>query len=153
MRKSRPTVRNKGLRLVLDTNTAVSGLIWQGKPGGIIDAGLAEKVQLLSSVPLLAELEGVLQRSKFQQALQRRGVKLSDLFNGYAAMVECVAPVELVKPICRDPDDDKVLAAAIGGDADLIVSGDDDLLALGNYRSIEILSARDVLILIENAKS
>jgi putative PIN family toxin of toxin-antitoxin system len=52
------------LRLVLDTNTAVSGLIWQGTPGRIIDAGLAEKVRLLSSVPLLAELEGVLQRSK-----------------------------------------------------------------------------------------
>ena len=45
-----------------------------------------------------------------------------------------------------------MLAAAIGGDADLIVSGDDDLLALGNYRNIEILSARDVLIPIENAK-
>ena len=153
MRKSRPTVRNKGLRLVLDTNTAVSGLIWQATPGRIIDAGLAEKVQLLSSVPLLAELEGVLQRPKFQQALQRRGVKVSNLFDGYAALVGCVAPVELVEPICRDPDDDKVLAAAIGGDADLIVSGDDDLLALGNYRSIEILSARGALILIENAKS
>jgi putative PIN family toxin of toxin-antitoxin system len=48
------------LRLVLDTNTAVSGLIWQGTPGRIIDAGLAEKVRLLSSVPLLAELEGML---------------------------------------------------------------------------------------------
>ena len=141
------------MRLVLDTNTAVSGLIWQGTPGRIIDAGLAEKFQLLSSVPLLAELEGVLQRPKFQQALQRRGVTVSDLFDGYAALVGCVAPVELVEPICRDPDDDKVLAAAIGGDADLIVSGDDDLLALGHYRSIEILSARDVLILIENAKS
>ena len=153
MRKSRPTVRIKELRLVLDTNTAISGLIWQGTPGRIIDAGLAEKVQLLSSVPLLAELEGVLQRPKYQQALQRRGVKVSDLFDGYAALVRCVAPVELVEPICRDPDDDKVLAAAIGGDADLIVSGDDDLLALGNYRKIGIISARDVLILIENAKS
>jgi putative PIN family toxin of toxin-antitoxin system len=141
------------LRLVLDTNTAVSRLIWQGTPGRIIDAGLAEKVRLHSSVPLLAELEGVLQRPKFQQTLQRRGVKVSDLFDGYAALVGCVAPVELVEPICRDPDDDKLLAAAIGGgDADLIVSGDDDLLALGHYQSIEILSARDVLILIENSK-
>ena len=86
------------MRLVLDTNTAVSGLIWQGTPGRIIDAGLAEKVRLLSSVPLLAELEGVLQRPKFQQTLQRRGVKVSDLFDGYAALVGCVAPVELVEP-------------------------------------------------------
>jgi hypothetical protein len=80
-------------------------------------------------------------------------VKVSDLFNGYAALVGCLAPVVLVEPICRDPDDDKVLAAAIGGDADLIESGDDDLLALGNDRNIDILSARDVIILIEYARS
>ena len=137
------------MRLVLDTNTALSGLIWQGVPGIIIDAALAGKVQLISSVPLLAELEGVLQRPKFQQAIVRRGVKVSDLFDGYAALVGCVAHAELAAPVCRDADDDHVLAAAIGGHADLIVSGDDDLLALSSFRGIEIVSARDALTRIE----
>jgi uncharacterized protein len=141
------------LRLVLDTNTALSGLIWQGVPGKIIDAALAGKVLLISSVPLLAELEGVLQRPKFQQAIQRRGVMVADLFDGYAALVGCVAPVELAEPVCRDPDDDLVLAAAISGDADLIVSGDDDLLTLGNYRGIGILSARDALTMLEDSQT
>jgi uncharacterized protein len=139
------------LRLVLDTNTALSGLIWQGVPGKFIDAALAGKVVLISSVPLLAELQGVLQRPKFQQALQRRGVKVSDLFDGYAALVECVVSIELAEPVCRDPDDDLVLAVAISGDADLIVSGDDDLLTLGNYRGIDILLARDALTMFEGS--
>lgn len=141
------------MRLVLDTNTAISGLIWQGLPGLIIDAALAGKVQLLSSVPLLAELEGVLQRPKFQQAIQRRDVMVADLFDGYAALVGCVVPVELPESVCRDPDDNLVLAAAISGDADMIVSGDDDLLSLGNYRGIAILSARDALNVLEDAQT
>jgi len=137
------------LRLVLDTNTALSALIWQGVPGKIIDVALAGKIQLISSVPLLAELEGVLQRPKFQQAILRRGVMIQDLFDGYAALVICVAHTELVVPVCRDADDDQVLAAAISGAADLIVSGDDDLLALSSFRGIEIVSARDALTRIE----
>lgn len=141
------------MRLVLDTNTAISGLIWQGLPGLIIDAALAGKVQLLSSVPLLAELEGVLQRPKFQQVIQRRDVMVADLFDGYAALVGCVVPVELPESVCRDPDDNLVLAAAISGDADMIVSGDDDLLSLGNYRGIAILSARDALNVLEDAQT
>ena len=137
------------MRLVLDTNTALSALIWQGVPGKIIDVAMAGKIQLISSVPLLAELEGVLQRPKFQQAILQRGVMIQDLFDGYAALVSCVAYTELVVPVCRDADDDQVLAAAISGAADLIVSGDDDLLALSSFRGIEIVSARDALTRIE----
>ena len=127
------------MRLVLDTNTALSGL--------------TGTVQLLSSVPLLAELEGVLQRPKFREAIQRRGVKVSDLFDGYAALVRCVEPAELPNPVCRDSDDDQVLAAAISGKADLIVSGDDDLLALRSFQGIEIVSARHALTLLGLAQS
>jgi putative PIN family toxin of toxin-antitoxin system len=50
---------------VLDTNTAVSGLIWGGVPGQLIDAAAAGRVQLIASLPLLDELHGVLFREKF----------------------------------------------------------------------------------------
>ena len=59
------------MRLTLDTNVAVSGLIEQGTFGRTIDAGLAKKFQFLSNVSLLAELEGVLQRPTFQQAIRK----------------------------------------------------------------------------------
>jgi uncharacterized protein len=53
------------VRLVLDTNTVVSGLIWGGVPGQLIDAAAAGTVQIISSVPLLGELHDVLFRKKF----------------------------------------------------------------------------------------
>jgi putative PIN family toxin of toxin-antitoxin system len=53
------------VRLVLDTNKAVSGLIWGGVPGRLIDAAAAGKVIIIASVPLLDELQGVLSRQRF----------------------------------------------------------------------------------------
>lgn len=140
-----PTARGSELRLVLDTNTSLSGLIWKGIPGELIDAAICGKVQLISSLPLLSELEGVLWRPKFQQSLLKHDVSVSDLVDGYAALVECVTPADLRGPVSRDPDDDQVLAAAVGGHADMIVSGDDDLLVLDGYLGIPILSARDAM--------
>jgi uncharacterized protein len=60
------------VRLVLDTNAAVSGLLWHGNPGKLIDAAHAGSVTLYASAPLLAELRGVLGREKFAQHLQAR---------------------------------------------------------------------------------
>jgi len=51
-------------------------------------------------------------------------------------------PAALADAVCRDPDDDWVLATAVAGDAEAIVSGDADLLTLSRYSGIEILSPR-----------
>jgi predicted nucleic acid-binding protein len=53
---------------------------------------------------------------------------------------------------CRDRDDDKVLAAAIAGKADLIVTGDEDLLVLGQHHGIRILSPRQFVELLDRLR-
>jgi uncharacterized protein len=133
------------LRLVLDKNTALSGLLWQGKPGQLLDAALEERLRLFSSLPLLAELEGVLKRPKLADQLRRRGLTPETLSSGYAAMVQLVVPAKIPLTIDRDPDDDMVLATAIAGEVDLIVSGDRDLLDLGRFRDIAIVTAADAV--------
>ncbi len=55
-------------------------------------------------------------------------------------MVTLVEPVPLGTTVCRDPDDDRVLAAAVGGGVACIVTGDKDLLVPGAYRGIPMLS-------------
>jgi putative PIN family toxin of toxin-antitoxin system len=134
-----------GLRLLLDTNTAISGLIWQGSPGKLIKEAVAGRIQLISTEVLFDELWEVLQRPKFKENMLRLSVTDEELFEGYTALVQLVEPVDLKDSVSRDPDDDHILAAAIGGQADMIVSGDDDLLALRNYRGITIISARNAI--------
>jgi putative PIN family toxin of toxin-antitoxin system len=92
------------------------------------------QIRLVSSIPLISELQGVLGRGKFQVRILDRGLTVRDLIDGYSALVEVVPPGALPPVVVRDPDDDEVLAAAAAGSADLIVSGDSDLLELRHFR-------------------
>jgi hypothetical protein len=74
-------VRSGAVRLVLDTNTAVSGLIWGGVPGRLIDAAAAGTAQIVSSVPLLDELHDVLFRKKFTAKLAEQGADAAEGFD------------------------------------------------------------------------
>ena len=129
------------MRLVLDTNTAISGLLWGGTPGQLIDAAEDQRIQLASSAALLAELQGVLSRGKFAKQLARRAILVSDVFDGYAALVSIVTMAAIAPTITRDPTDDQVLATALAAQADYIVSGDAHLLDLQSFQGIAIITA------------
>jgi putative PIN family toxin of toxin-antitoxin system len=70
------------VRLVLDTNAAVSALLWRGNPGKLIDAAHTGSVTLYASAALLAELRGVLEREKFAGHLQVRGLNVIQISDG-----------------------------------------------------------------------
>jgi uncharacterized protein len=63
----------------------------------------------------------------------------------YSALCELVSPAPLAQPMCRDPDDDAVLACAMAAQADLIVSGDQDLLVLQTFEGTPIVTAAQAL--------
>lgn len=127
------------MRLVLDTNTAISALLWSGTPGKLIEAAQRKIVSLVSSAPLLAELRGVLSRDKFARQLEARGLTPDELADGYAALVTIVIPAVIVPTIAEDLADDIVIATALAAEADLIVSGDAHVLNLKSYQGIPIV--------------
>ena len=131
------------MRLVLDTNTVVSGLLWGGNPQLILDLADDRRVALFTSRRLMAELVEVLGRPKFRpKFLQHRKTPLQ-LAARYALASEFVALQSVPRTVPSDPDDDVVIATGIAAGADLIVSGDGDLLALHPYRGMRILNATD----------
>jgi len=140
-----PTAPKSAVRLVLDTNTAISALLWHGTPGKLIDAAQSKTFSLFSSAPLLAELRGALLREKFAKQLKTKGLMPDEIADGYAALVSIVTPAVIRPAIAHDPPDDVVLATALAAQADLIVSGDADLLNLKTYQGIPIVGPAEAL--------
>ena len=122
-------------RAVLDTNVIVSGLGWHGAPAAILDAVSDDRLVLVTSAALLAELRRVLEYPRLAKVIQG-GAQLVDLV---AASGVVVVP-NRVLTVVNDDDDNRVLEAAIEGAADYIVSGDADLLDLGSFQGIPIIA-------------
>ena len=133
------------MRPVLDTNIVVSGLLWNGTPAQLIDAARAEEIEIFTSHVLLAELTRILQRAKFAKAIDASGLSLDELMLGYAELATLVTPMSIPATVPNDPDDDHVLACALAAEAELIVSGDNDLLTLKMFRETPIMTAAEAI--------
>ena len=134
------------MRLVLDTNTVLSALLWRGTPYRLLQAVRNQhpSLQLYSSPVLLEELTDVIARPSFTQRLNSIGKTVRQVLADYIEIVELVEPLEVPR-IVRDPDDDHVLACALAAKAQIIVSGDKDLLDLTEYQGIPILTTAAAL--------
>jgi uncharacterized protein len=136
---------SRPLRLVLDTNVVVAGLLWNGPPRQLMDFAITAAPRLFTSPVLLQELARVLAYPKFATRMESPGFTVEDLLKIYMTIVSVVIPDSVPRAVQRDADDDQVIAAAIAAQADMIVTGDDDLLSLRNYRGIPIVTAREAI--------
>ena len=139
------------MRLVLDTNVVVSGLIWGGVPRQLLDLGRDGHTTLFTSSLLLDELADVLGRSKFAAMLASQQTTPESLMRRYGILAKLVDPVNIKRTVAHDADDDAVIATALGAQADLIVTGDSHLLKLHLWRGIQILKPNDALQFVLNA--
>jgi len=133
------------VRIVADTNTVVSGLLWQGPPRRLLDLARERSVTFCTSRILLAELAEVIARDKFVQRVLAAGLSATALVQDYERLTQIIEPQPLPVPVSRDPDDDHVLTCASAAEAQLIVSGDRDLLELHEHQGIPILPASAAL--------
>jgi len=123
------------VRVVFDTNVVVAGIVAEGLCREILEIHLPEHEAVLSQV-LWDELLSTLRR-KFDLAAD--DLPILALYRQHA---EWSDPARIAPAVCRDSDDDWVLATALAGNAEAIVTGDADLLTMGSYSGIEIISPR-----------
>jgi putative PIN family toxin of toxin-antitoxin system len=137
------------MRLVLDTNTVISALLWKGVPHDLFAAARDQRATTLHTSPkLLAELVDVLSRGKLASAVTATGEDADKLLSRYVNLAQVHVPTPIPPVVLSDPDVDEVLACAITANAHLIVSGDRDLLSLKTFREIRIVNAAEAIRII-----
>jgi putative PIN family toxin of toxin-antitoxin system len=113
---------------VADTNVVLSGLLWLGTPGRVLEAAAKGRITLYTSPALVAELSETLPSAKLAARIQASDLTLDELLQGYLDVVILAEPQSVPRVVPDDPDDGEVVAAAIAAQAQLIVSGDRHLL-------------------------
>jgi uncharacterized protein len=127
---------------VIDTGVLVAGVYWRHEPHHCVKAWLQGVLALVVSEPIFAEYERVLIEVKAEQGFA------TDLAPWLAAIRHSalwVTPEPLSQPVCRDPNDDKFIEAALAAKARLLIARDADLTELEKPFGIEILTPRQYL--------
>jgi uncharacterized protein len=133
---------------VIDASVLVSAFLFpDSTPGRVVALAEAGAYSLHLSPILLEEVR----RSLYNPRLRRSYAYTDDAIEAWCARLSgeigemMTQPLPEIGPVCRDPDDDHVIAAALAVNADYIVTGDRDLLVLARHEHIRIISAREFL--------
>jgi putative PIN family toxin of toxin-antitoxin system len=129
-------------RVVIDTNVLISGLFSTTSTPALAVEKAIRNAQLVATAETLRELIERLLQPKFDRYVSRE--RRDALLQRVASLVEIIEALQLVRA-SRDPKDDKFLEAAVNGRANVLVTGDRDLLDLNPFRGIVILTPADYL--------
>ena len=131
------------LRVVVDTNLIVSGTTsTQSVPYHLLESWRNNDYILITSLPIIAEITEVLNRPEIKSYFSLTDNQVQNVLKSLENVTSGTTEIHIVKD---DPDDDKLIAAAIEGSATHIISGDQHLLKLNTYQNIPILTAREFL--------
>lgn len=129
------------LKVVLDTNVLISALIFGGKPETVYRLAIEKRITAFISPFIIAEaIEVLAKKFNFSQ------VKLKQVKGKLRKNFKVLNTTKIIN-IVRDKDDNKILEAAAEGGCEFIITGDMDLLSLGKYKQIKILTAEQFLSL------
>jgi putative PIN family toxin of toxin-antitoxin system len=136
--KSRLSGKQGSMRVVIDTNIWISFLIGKAL-GGLSEAIIAERITILFSEELFAELIEVLQRPKFKKYFSSTAIEELIIL-----LYDKVEWIEITRHFedCLDKKDNFLLDLSVSGRADYLVTGDEDLLTLNPFHSVKIVSYR-----------
>ena len=134
------------MRVLLDTNIWISGLLWGGNPRRIIQLAVSEQIVLYSSKLLIEELQTTLAYPKLQRRLEKLAITAEELLVEVARITQLCQPVTIsdLRQL-RDSKDKIVLETAVSVPVEVIVSGDEDLLILREFQDIPILTTKQFL--------
>lgn len=133
------------INAVFDTNVFISAFLAGRSPPAVIETVRKGQTRLLITREIVAEIERTILRPKFARYFESRGADPIKLVHTYTVLARYVTPAPVTDCPIEDPDDLKFIECAFGGGAHFIVSGDQHLLSLGQYRDTRIVTPSQYL--------
>lgn len=132
---------------VFDTNILFSATGWRGNPFQCVERARAGEIQAVTCPELVEELA-----DKLELRLHFSAEQVAETLADYLGFLRVVQIPKVLNAVPRDPEDNMVLECAIEGQAQYVVSGDNDLLVLKEFRGIQIVRAGDFLKVLADAQ-
>ncbi len=126
------------MRIVIDTNVVASAIFFGGRPRELLELLIRHELDAYISDEILAEYQDTAAYLRNKYPAKKVNIPLAQI----AAACSIIEPKTVVR-VCRDPDDDKFIACAVDSRSLYIVSGDKDLLEVGQYGNIQIVTVAD----------
>lgn len=134
------------MKVVLDSNIYIAAFSSRGLCSSLFELCL-ENVDIIISEYILSEISRI-----FSKKIKLPDNKVQDIITYLRDQCEIMDHKKLDDKICRDADDDNILALAKGSQADYIITGDDDLLVLKKFHSVKIINPREFWAIIKKRK-
>ncbi len=140
------------IRALLDTNILASGIATpQNSPGLVLTLWTAGEFELVTSMPILVELERTLEKHYFRRMVTPDVAQA--VFSQIRNKGNLIPITTFVSGVATHPEDDLVLAVAVSGKADYLVTGDRQLLKLREVQGVRILTAAEFLLVLAERES
>lgn len=130
--------------VVFDTNVIISGIITEGLCSRLLRRARLREFSLMICPCIFDEIRKILKEKL--KASREEILSAFDVIN--ESISEVFDPIS-IQPICKDKDDDRIIACALAANADYLVTGDADLLEIKRYKSLKILPPKDFELLFE----
>lgn len=127
------------MKIVLDTNVLIAALIARGVCTELLEHCVLRHTLFTSDFILNETHQKLTEKFGYSTDLADEAVSL------LRSRMKLLVPANLERQVCRDPDDDNILAVALSGKCDFIITGDKDLLVLEAYEGVKILSPREFI--------
>lgn len=123
------------MRIVIDTNIVASAIFFGGRPRELLELLLQHELSAFITKEIIEEYQGTIEYLQDEYPSRRISVPLTQIIAA-CNMIETTSEVR----VCRDPDDDKFFACALDSRSLYIVSGDKDLLAVKQYKDVQVVT-------------
>ncbi|MBX6423901.1 putative toxin-antitoxin system toxin component, PIN family [Thermosulfurimonas sp. F29] len=126
------------MRVVFNTNVLVAAFLTEGLCSVLLARARRKEFNLFVCPKILEEFERILsEKIKVPQALIKEALKM------ILEVSEVIQPTRTIQGVCRDEDDNQILACALSAGADYLVTGDKDLLEIAHFEELKIISPRE----------